>query len=51
LTIDVEGLMTNKHTVSERTPSEVFGRGKPTITKELAVIVHNVSVAVEDRDG
>ena len=51
LAIDVEGLVTDEHSVFEGTPSEVFGRSETTVAKEGAVVVHDVGVAIEDSDG
>ena len=49
--IDVEGLMTDEHTVLEAAPCEVFGRGEATVAEEGALVIDDVGVAVEDGNG
>ena len=43
----IEGLVADKHAVTEGFPGQVFGRCKTTVTKEMAFTVHDVSIAVK----
>ena len=43
----VEGLMTHKHAVAERTPGEPFGRCQTAMGDKPSIDVHEIGVAIE----
>ena len=44
----IKGLMTHQHATAERTPCELFGRREPTVAKEMAIVVDDIGVAIEN---
>ena len=43
----IEGLMTHKHAVAERTPGEPFGRSQTAVGNKLPIDIHEISITIE----
>ena len=44
----VEGLVANEHPLFETAPCQLFGWSEAAWAKVLAIIIHNIGVAIED---